>query len=144
MPNSSRRVFGFLAVSLILAVILAGCVSPYPPSSTVRHYFALGPDTPLTDDAIKSALLARFPIGTPILEAQTWLASQGLGVDGHSQTWEYQAGSLSQPPQYKQGVAYDVFYSNGWANTFHLTLSFTIDDQRKIQAIRVQNGSYSL
>ena len=65
---------------------------------------------------------------------QAWLAGQGLGVDGHSMTW-----------QTNHYVSYQVYdYSDAWFSMRHTQVTATFDDQQKIRKIQAQIYSYGL
>jgi hypothetical protein len=126
--------FGLACVVLAAAGIGCGSLEQRKTEARIRHYFALGSHEPLTDVVIESNLLARFPVGTPVNKLQTWMAGQGLGVDGHSMTW-----------QTNQYVSYQVYdYSDAWFSMRHIQVTATFDDQLKIQNIQAQVYSYGL
>ncbi|MGO9587278.1 MAG: hypothetical protein ACLP2Y_13870 [Limisphaerales bacterium] len=126
--------FGLTCVVLVTACISCGSLEQKRTEARIRHYFALDSREPLTGSVIESSLLARFPIGTPVNKLQTWLAGQGLGVDGHSTTW-----------QTNQYVSYQVYdYSDAWFSMRHTQVTATFDDRQKIQKIQAQVYSYGL
>jgi len=140
MPKWLRLAIYFLvAVFLLVAGLIAFInidvrIERAKGDARVRHYFALSPDTPLTEASIKSALLARFPINTPVDKAQAWLAAQGLGVDGQSSTW-----------QEKQMIGYQVNdYVNGFIDNKHIGVSLSVDSRNRIQEIDAWAIDFSL
>ena len=135
-PKWFRLLCYFGLGCIVLVAVLVGCASleQRRTEARIRHYFALDAREPLTGSVIESNLLARFPIGTPVNKLQTWLAGQGLGVDGHSMTW-----------QTNQYVSYQVYdYSDAWFSMRHTQVTATFDDQQKIQNIQAQIYSYGL
>jgi hypothetical protein len=130
------RLFCYFGLAcVVLVTVWVGCASleQEKTEARIRHYFALNSDEPLTDSVIQSNLLAHFPIGTPVNKLQIWLAGQGLGVDGHSMTW-----------QTNQYVSYQVYdYASGfWMH--HIQVTATFDDRLKIQNIQAQAYNYGL
>lgn len=135
-PKWFRWLFCFGLACVVLVTAWVGCASleQRKTEARIRHYFAFNPREPQTGSVIESNLLARFPIGTPVNKLQTWLAGQGLGVDGHSRTW-----------QTNQYVSYQVDdYSDAWFSMRHTQVTATFDDQQKIQNIQAQVYSYGL
>ena len=126
--------FGPACIVFVAAGVGCGSLEQKKTEARVRHYFALNSHEPLTDSVIQSNLLAHFPIGTPVNKLQTWLVGQGLGVDGHSMTW-----------QTNQYVSYQVYdYSDAWFSMRHIQVTATFDGQQKIQNIQAQAFSYGL
>jgi len=126
--------FGLACVVLVATCVGCGSLEQRKTKARVRYYFALNPDEPLTSSVIESNLLARFPIGTPVNTLELWLASRGLGVDGHSMTW-----------QANQYVSYQVYdYSDAWFSMRHTQVTAAFDNQKKIQNIQAEIYSYGL
>jgi hypothetical protein len=126
--------FGLACIILVAACVGCGSLEQRKTEVRIRHYFALGSHEPLTDTVIQSNLLAHFPIGTPVNQLETWLTGQGLGMDGHSMTW-----------QTNQYVAYQVNdYSDAWFSMRHIQVTAIFDDEMKIKNIQAQVYSYGL
>ncbi len=131
---SIALLFWAACIVFVAAGVGCGSLEQKKTETRVRHYFALNSQEPLTDSVIQLNLLARFPIGTPVNKLQTWFTGQGLGVDGHSMTW-----------QTNQYVSYQVDdYSDAWFSMRHIQVTATFDDQQKIQNIQAQVYSYGL
>jgi hypothetical protein len=126
--------FGLTCVVLVAACVGCGNLEQRKTEARIRHYFAVDSHEPLTGAVIESNLLAHFSIGTPVNKLETWLAGQGLGVDGHSMTW-----------QTNQYVSYQVYdYSDAWFSMRHVQVTAYFDNQQSILNIQAQVYSYSL
>jgi hypothetical protein len=143
IPKWLRILYCFgLACAVLIAVcilLVATCIvcshlEQRKTEARIRHYFGIGSSEPLTDSVIKSNLLANFPLGTPVSELEKWLSGRGLGVDGHSDTW-----------QTNQYIVYQVYdYSDAWFSMRHIDVQATFDEHLNITNIQTDVFSYSL
>jgi hypothetical protein len=133
--------FGLACAIMVAAcaVVVVACISyshreQAKTEARIRHYFGLRSGEPLTDSVIESNLLANFPLGTPVNKLEKWLSVQGLGVDGHSETW-----------QTNQYIAYQVDdYSDGVLSMRHISVQAEFDDHLNVTNIQAYVYSYSL
>jgi hypothetical protein len=140
MPKRLRQILIILVAGIALMGIGLGVLeieihTAYAKAKVrVRHYFDLGQNAPLTNDSVRSALLAHFPLNTPVAKAQAWLAANGLGVDGQSGTW-----------QENQTIYYRVeYYDLGSNDQLHVDLSIPYDQAGNILFINTSNVRDSL
>jgi len=136
LPKWVRVCGCILLAGTILTTACVGCgaLEQRKTEARIRNYFALGPSEPLTSPVIQSNLLAYFPLGTPVDRLETWLMARGLGVDGHSVTW-----------QTNQYVSYHVYdYSDAFFSMRHIQVTAGFDGQLQITNIQAEVYSYGL
>ncbi|SRR6266566_4804158 len=72
---------GRSALLILALIVLTGCTSQGANDDQFRHYFELPEFGQITPDSARSALLKRFPLGTPANEISTVLERRGIGKD---------------------------------------------------------------